>query len=212
MDYFNKLIYTGSYAGQYEFIKASNLWKINICVYNMEITSKDNKTFKYKFETIISDQENYNEYNPFIPTLLIGWVNSNHYELLIPIDTYIDIPIEYQLKTNEQNSKKLQEKVPSEEIKELSNNDNDDTSKIEEKNDELIKLSDKYKYELTHFVENELEDIFNYLNSNINNKNNKEKCWPEYIINASKHNKNLLKRDKSSGSSYKNKNNNNNKI
>ena len=44
----------------------------------MEIKSKDNKTFKYKFETIISDQENYNEYNPFIPTSLIGWVNSKY--------------------------------------------------------------------------------------------------------------------------------------
>ena len=50
----------------------------------------------------------------------------------------------------------------------------------QKKNDDLIKLSDKYKYELTHFVENNvskypalkgyidgetrLEDIFNYLN------------------------------------------------
>lgn len=112
MDNFNKLIYTGSYAGQYVFIKASNLWKINICVYNMEITSKDKKNFKYKFETIISDQENYNDYNPFSPTLLIGWVNSDHYELLIPLDTYIDIPIEYQLKTNKQNPKNCKKKLP----------------------------------------------------------------------------------------------------
>ena len=91
------------------------------------------KTFTYKFKTIISDQENYNDYNLFNPILLIGWVNSNHYELLIPIEAYIDIPIEYQLKNNKQNLKKPQEKASSDEIKELPNDDKDDRSKIEKK-------------------------------------------------------------------------------
>ena len=149
MDNLNNLIYTGSYAGQYEFIKACNICKINICVYNLDNISSDKNTFVYNYETIISVQENYNDYNPYNPTLLLGWANSNHYELLIPLDTDADIPIEYQIKNNNQNSIKSPNKIPRDINIELSHKDNDNTSKKINKENDVITLSDKYKFELT---------------------------------------------------------------
>ena len=32
--------------------------------------------------------------------MLIGWVNSNHYELFLPIQADIALPLEYQIKEN----------------------------------------------------------------------------------------------------------------
>ena len=36
--------------------------------------------------------------NPFIPIILIAWINENHYELMLPNNLQIeDIPLEYNI-------------------------------------------------------------------------------------------------------------------
>ena len=83
MENFNNLIITGAFVGQYELINFASKFKINICIYKLIDISDDLSKYKFQYETIISDQTDYNIYNPFLPILLIGWRNDNHYELLI---------------------------------------------------------------------------------------------------------------------------------
>ena len=68
---------------------------------------------------------------------------------------------------------------------------------LDTKNNEI---SEKYHYDLSHYVENKfsiypeikgcingktrLEDIFNFLKSYINYKDNKTKCWQNFITKA----------------------------
>ena len=97
---FNKLIMTRNYAGQYEIINTCISCKINICIYKNNDISNDKKKYSYSYETFISDQIDYNQYNPFIPTVLIGWINNNHFELLVPTNTDIEMPVEFQMSKN----------------------------------------------------------------------------------------------------------------
>lgn len=191
MDNFNNLIMTGSYASQYEIINICLACKINVWIYKIKDISANELKNSYNYETKISAQEDYNQINPFLPILLIGWINENHYELLIPKNIKnFKYHIEYNIKKNslmghkdpkDSNNKILSTK---EDINEENNSKLENTSKIWH--------IDKYKYELIHYIENKdsiypeikrcingkkrLEDIYNYLKSkNIDNysKNNK---------------------------------------
>ena len=71
---------TGNYAGQNEIINTCISCKINICIYKNNDISKNKQNYSYSYETLISDQLDYNQYNPFNPTVLIGWINNNHFE------------------------------------------------------------------------------------------------------------------------------------
>ena len=70
-------------------------FKVNLCIYILNHNTFDNSKFTFSYETMISAQLDFNNYNPFIPTILIGWINSNHYELLFPINNGTDLPCEY---------------------------------------------------------------------------------------------------------------------
>ena len=90
---FNNLIKTGTYIGEYEIINTCMEFKCNIVIYKLEIDNKGELI--YKFETIRSNIANF---NPFIPIILIAWINNNHYELLLPNGlNEEEIPIEYNL-------------------------------------------------------------------------------------------------------------------
>lgn len=82
---------------------------------------------------MISGQENYNNYNPYNPTILIGWINYNHYKLLILIKNDIDIPIEYNNKNNKDNNVYCQKKK--------NNNENDVSKNLSD--DNIIKIQIK---------------------------------------------------------------------
>ena len=83
IDYFNQMIITGNFAGEYEIRKLSEILHCNIIIYtNFNFAEKD-MSFNFEFETIISPN---NQINPFYPIILMGWVNNIHYILIFPID------------------------------------------------------------------------------------------------------------------------------
>lgn len=90
---FDNLIKTGTYIGEYEIINTCMDFRCNIVIYKLDIESKGKQI--YNFETIRSNIE---DLNPFIPIILIAWINNNHYELLFPnCLSKEEIPIEYNL-------------------------------------------------------------------------------------------------------------------
>lgn len=90
------------------------------------------------------------KYNPFLPTILIGWANYNHYELLMPLNMKEEeYPIENFLLNNIENSKAY-------EISKNYNINKKDQSKLTKPiiNDTIDKnqsgnLYENYKTELT---------------------------------------------------------------
>lgn len=64
---------TGNYAGQYKIINTCISCKINICIYKNNDISNDKTKYSCSYETFISDQIDYNQYNPFIPT--VNWLD-----------------------------------------------------------------------------------------------------------------------------------------
>ena len=90
---FNKIILTGSYVGEYEIINTCIEFRCNICIYKLDRDNKSN--IIYTFETIRSNQV---LINPFLPTILLTWVDNNHYEILLPTNMPTnatnDLPIE----------------------------------------------------------------------------------------------------------------------
>ena len=72
-------------------INICSSFKVNLCIYKLNHNSVDNSGFKFSYETMISDQLDFNNYNPFIPTILIGRINSSHYEELFPINHGTDL-------------------------------------------------------------------------------------------------------------------------
>ena len=215
-DNFNNIILTGSYIGQYEIIKTCIENRGNIIFYRRDNISFDKKNYLYKYETLISDNENF---NPFITTIIIGWANDNHYELLMPIGLTIEeYPIEYKFSNNfwknnkiianRYNSSYSNSDNKNEKTNLLNNNipDNSITSNRKNKN-----LAENYKEELTNFVKNPksiypiirgnkygetvLEDIYNFLLSNnkYHSRESKSKKWPQYIIDAEAKIKNIKK-------------------
>ena len=79
--YFNELIITGTFAGQYELLNASMLLNCNIIIYKNENYDHSGITYNFIYETVISADD---VLNPFKHLILIGWVNNNHYILLYP--------------------------------------------------------------------------------------------------------------------------------
>ena len=97
-DSFNNIILTGSYIGQYEIINACIENRCNIIFYRRDNISLDKKNYLYKYEITISDNVTF---NPFLPTIIIGLANDNHYELLLPVGFSIEAyPIEYKITNN----------------------------------------------------------------------------------------------------------------
>ena len=77
-EYYEELCKTGTFAGEYEIVNSAILFNINIIIYSCNNYSQYNNNI-FQFETIKSPQ---NIFNQFIPTLLIGWCNQNHYVYL----------------------------------------------------------------------------------------------------------------------------------
>jgi hypothetical protein len=74
-DYFKELIKTGNFAEQYEILNTSTLLNVNIVIYkNFNYSIYHNK-YIFDYETLINKDE---VFNPFLPTILICWVNGNH--------------------------------------------------------------------------------------------------------------------------------------
>jgi len=72
-EYFEELKKTGTFAGEYEILNSSLLYSIHIIIYtNFQYTPKINSILPQ------------NLFNLFIPKLLLGWCNNNHYILLEP--------------------------------------------------------------------------------------------------------------------------------
>ena len=79
--YFNELIITGTYAGHYEIINASLLLNVNFIIYrNQNFSENNNYNNIFTFETIINKYDS--QLNPFIPIIILAWVNNNHFILL----------------------------------------------------------------------------------------------------------------------------------
>ena len=103
-EYFDELVLTGCYAGQYEIINASILYNCNIVIYRNDNFNDDDKNYNFHFETIINQ---YSEtINPFIPIILIGWVNNNHYVLIFPKNYPINLTQNKDKNINNKNIKK----------------------------------------------------------------------------------------------------------
>ena len=125
---------------------------------------------------------------------------------LVPTNTDIEMPVEFQLSKNHYST--INSKISNKIEVEWSNR-NDIKKKIESTDTKTSAISEKYHYELTHYVENKysiypqlkgyihghtrLKDIYNFLKSSINYKGNKSKCWPKYITDASNEVKNKSK-------------------
>lgn len=92
--------------GHYEMINICLSFKVNLCLYKLNHNKNDNFKSKFSYKTIISDQLDLNNYNPFIPTILIGKANSNHCELLFHINHDTDLSCEY-INTNTNNNSNI---------------------------------------------------------------------------------------------------------
>ena len=129
------------------------------------------------------------------------------------------MPVEFQLSKNHYSTinSEISNKIEVDGNNRIDNKNENESTDI--KTDIKIKyestytktndISEKYHYELTHYVENKnsiypqlkacihgntrLEDIYNFLKSSINYKGNKSKCWPKYITDASNEVKNKSK-------------------
>jgi hypothetical protein len=210
------MILTGSFAGEYEIINTAGLLNLNIFIYtNLNYSNSDDK-FEFQFENLYTKKNS--KLNPFIPTILIGWVNSNHFVLIIPKTiTSKEIPVELNIITiNKKNINKVYCKIEEETI--INNNieqnnkeDILDNNKLSINNRKDIKSMDiKIKEFLSNYVKNEisiypklnamsngdtkLENIYNFLLSSKNNNNKKK--WPAYIENAIIRNKNIKEKYK----------------
>ena len=74
-----------------EFISETKNHALNVVHNNEELN------YTFTFETIINHSDNY--FNPFKPTILLGWVNNNHYVLLMTKNLNIELtPLEYRNK------------------------------------------------------------------------------------------------------------------
>ena len=211
-EYYEELCKTGTFAGEYEIVNSAILFNINIIIYSCNNYSPYNNNNIFQFETIKSPQNNF---NPFIPILLIGWCNQNHYIYLSykKKDNSDNQDNKIKFKTN---SKNIGNNNPNTEIKSEEKIDkqfkNSDESYIENNkespnkrdNNKLILENNKYKDYLSNFVKNnysvypkvngtkngetKLEDIFNYL---VSKKNQNKIIWPKYINDAIAHNDNI---------------------
>ena len=83
MENFNNIIYTNEYTGEYKIFNVCLKLYINICINKIIDYSTDYLKYEYEFKALKSNRENY---NPFIPLTLIGWINNNQYELLLSIN------------------------------------------------------------------------------------------------------------------------------
>ena len=75
------MILTWSLAEEYEIINAAGLLNINIVIYTNLNYSDSDDLFEFEFENPYTKN---NIFNPFIPTILIGWANRNHFVLIMP--------------------------------------------------------------------------------------------------------------------------------
>ena len=107
------MILTGSFAVEYEIINAAGLLNINIVIYTNLNYSVSDDLFEFEFENLYT--KNNTIFNPFIPTILIGWVNRNHFVLIMPKGiSPKELPIEVNLNTsNNKNNTNI--KIRSEE-------------------------------------------------------------------------------------------------
>ena len=127
------------------------------------------------------------------------------------------MPVEFQLSKNHISTinSEISNKLEIEGINRIDNKNENESIYIKTDIKNKIEytktndISEKYHYELTHYVENKyyiypqlkgcihgntrLEDIYNFLKSSINYKGNKSKCWPKYINDASNDVKNKTK-------------------
>ena len=93
------MILTGSFAGEYEIINAAGLLNISIVIYTNLNYSDSDDLFEFEFENLYT--KNNTIFNPFIPTILIGWVNRNHFVLIMPKGiSPKELPIEANLNTS----------------------------------------------------------------------------------------------------------------
>jgi len=146
----------------------------------------------------------------------LGWVNNNHYVLLLQKNTNLELtPIEFRNNLNKNSEKNKKEKLlKNNKISNLDNNKedsniNEDISKKKKDNDQL---NIQFKNYLSNYVKNDssdfpvikgvkngetrLQDIYNYLESEIINPYNKK--WPQYIEEVIKE----LEREKKNKVSY----------
>ena len=96
-EYFNELIITGNYTGEYEIFKTSELLNCNIIVYNNINYSLSSKNYNFVETNIYKGDHTI---NPFSPIILLGWVNNNYYVMLYPKNMNLFNPL------NENNIKK----------------------------------------------------------------------------------------------------------
>ena len=103
LENYNYIIFTGAYIGQYEIINTCKALNCNVCIYNLNTSADNYDVFNYNYETMITGND---KYNPFLPTILIGWANHNHYELLMALNMKEEeYPIGNYLLNNIENSK-----------------------------------------------------------------------------------------------------------
>ena len=221
-EYFDELKLTGTFAGQYELINTSILYNCNIIVYRNNKYNINDKNYTFTFETIINK---YNDsINPFAPIILIGWVNNNHYVLLVPKNFQLNKIDCIKTNNNIDSSKKGDNKKITNSNNNINKSKNSnkessnlivDTSKInkdkiEKEDSKYIDMNVKFKKFLTSYVINEssiypeikgticgktkLQDIYNFLQSEIKSPNKKK--WPNYIEEAINHNKQLESKNK----------------
>ena len=220
-EYFDELILTGNYAGQYEIINTSILFNCNIIIYRNNNYNMNDKRYNFNFETIINKKEDI--LNPFAYIILLGWVNNNHYVLLYPknfslnsMTNKIMINNNISIKKgdniiNISNSQKIQSQTPKKNLRNSKGNENkinENTSSENENNINFKDMNLKFKNYFLNYVKNKnsdypivkggkygdtkLKDIYNFLLSGKDSPNNKK--WPDYIEKAIEHNSNLKKK------------------
>jgi len=149
-EYINEVKITGTFAGQYEIINAAINLNCNIVIYTNHNFNDHSKKYTFIYETTISPQD---QLNPFVPIILIGWVNYNHFILLFPKDfptnlveniNIFNLSQRIPKKENNNNISKL----PNIQINEKTKN-KDDNQIIDNERD-----NKKYNEYLTSFVNN----------------------------------------------------------
>lgn len=81
--YINELKFTSNFADQFVIINAAICFNCNIVIYTNHNYNEEDYNFNFQCETAISPQD---ILNPFIPIILLGLVNDNHFILLFPKD------------------------------------------------------------------------------------------------------------------------------
>ena len=70
------MIMTCEFEGKYEIINASLALRCNLFIYSLDKHNLNYSEYTYKFVVLKANPDIFNQ---FIPTIIIGWINSKYF-------------------------------------------------------------------------------------------------------------------------------------